>query len=54
VTEQEKATRIEVDWFYDGSAWGQYVDYLASDNIIEKPYKELVRPHKHEKFSYEE
>ena len=53
-TEQERATKVEVDWFYDGSTWGQYVDYLASDNIIEKPYKELVRPHKHEKFSYEE
>jgi len=53
-TEQERATKVEVDWFYDGSTWGQYIDYLASDNIIEKPYKELVRPHKHEKFSYEE
>ena len=53
-TEQERATKVEVDWFYDGSTWGQYVDYLASDNIIEKPYKELVRPHKHEKFSHEE
>ena len=53
-TEQERATKVEVDWFYDGSTWGQYIDYLASDNIIEKPYKELVRPHKHEKFSHEE
>ena len=53
-TEQERATKVEVDWFYDGSTWGQYVDYLASDNIIERPYKELVRPHKHEKFSHEE
>ena len=53
-TEQERATKIELSWFYDGTTWCQYIDYITSDHIIEKPYKELVRPHKHEKFSYEE
>ena len=53
-TEQERATKIELAWFYDGTTWCQYIDYITSDHIIEKPYKELVRPHKHEKFSYEE
>ena len=54
LTEPEEATRVELDWFYDGANWRQYIEYIASDNIIEKPYKELVKPHKHKKFSHEE
>ncbi len=54
VTMTKKSSKIEVSWFYDAHNWSDYIDYMASDNIIEKPYKELIRPHTHEKFPYEE
>jgi len=50
----KKSTKIEVPWFYDASEWNSYINYMASGNIIHKPYDELVRPRKHEKFPYVE
>ena len=50
----KKSTKIEVPWFYDAHRWDEYRKYMSSDNIIEKPYHELIRPHTHEKFPFEE
>ena len=54
VTMTNKSSKIETPWFYDAHNWSDYIDYMASGNKIEKPYKELIRPHNHEKFPYEE
>ena len=54
VTMTNKSSKIEAPWFYDAHNWSDYIDYMASGNKIEKPYKELIRPHTHEKFPYEE
>jgi hypothetical protein len=52
VTMTKKSTKIEVPWFYDAHVWAEYINYMASDQVLEKPYEELIRPHKHEKFPY--
>lgn len=49
-----KATKIEAPWFYDAHEWSQYELYMGSEHRIEKPYKALIQPHKHEKFPHEE
>tara|TARA_B100001094_G_scaffold298164_1_gene321823 strand:- start:2232 stop:3092 length:861 start_codon:yes stop_codon:yes gene_type:complete len=54
VTMTNESSKIETPWFYDAHNWSDYIDYMASGNKIEKPYKELIRPHTHEKFPYEE
>ena len=48
----KKSTKIEVPWFYDAHQWTGYKDYMSSDNVIDKPYVELIRPHQHEKFPH--
>jgi hypothetical protein len=54
VTMTKKSTKIEVPWFYDAHQWSGYKEYMSSGNVIEKPYMELIRPHRHEKFPYNE
>tara|TARA_B100000989_G_scaffold2418_2_gene1627 strand:+ start:14017 stop:14904 length:888 start_codon:yes stop_codon:yes gene_type:complete len=49
-----KTTKIETPWFYDAHKWVQYKKYMSSSNTIEKPYSELIKPHTHEKFPFEE
>ena len=44
-----RATRQEIEWFYDMSHWEKYREYLGSSQQIEKPYKGLTGPHKHVK-----
>jgi|TARA_B100000900_G_scaffold400624_1_gene404456 hypothetical protein len=51
---KKTATKIEVPWYYDAQNWSEYVDFIGSPNKIEKPYGELIRPHTHEKFPFEE
>jgi len=43
----QRATTIELDWFYDMSAWEEYRKFLGSEHSIKKPYKGLTGPHKH-------
>ena len=50
----KKSTKIELPWFYDAHQWCEYKKYMSSEHIIEKPYIELIRPHKHEKFPFEQ
>jgi len=47
--DDKRATRQEIDWFYDMSRWEKYREYLGSSQQIEKPYKGLTGPHKHAK-----
>ena len=54
VTMNQKTTKIDVPWFYDAHQWSGYLEYITSNNNLERPYRELIRPHKHEKFPYEE
>jgi|TARA_R100000455_G_C6271873_1_gene128333 hypothetical protein len=54
VMTNSKTTKIETPWFYDAHQWTQYKEYMSSDNLIKKPYSELIRPHTHEKFPFEE
>ena len=42
----------EIEWFYDVSSWSEYCNFLASENIIEIPFEDLTRPHKHVKIPY--
>ena len=49
----KKSTKIEVPWFYDAHQWSEYKKYISSNDIIEKPYSELIRTHIHEKFPFE-
>lgn len=53
-TEQDAATKVNLDWFYDAHQWIGYKEYMSSGNVIEKPYAELIRPHRHEKFPFQE
>jgi len=53
-TGQDAATKVNVDWFYDGMCWDGYISYLSSPNRIETPYSELIRPHTHKKIGDEE
>jgi len=41
----KNASKIELDWFYDLSSWGEYRNFLGSENVIEKPYKPLTGPY---------
>ena len=43
---------IEVDWYYDLSAWRSYREFLGSDKFIKTPIKELTKVHKHAKIAY--
>jgi hypothetical protein len=49
-----KTTKIDIPWFYDAHNWSDYVNYMASEHTLVKPYEELIRPHTHEKFPYAE
>ena len=42
----------EIEWFYDVSLWAGYCNFLASENIIEIPFEDLTKPHKHVKIPY--
>ena len=49
---EENATKIGLDWYYDISSWGGYRDFLASEFSIEKPPEALTKAHKHAKLPY--
>jgi hypothetical protein len=49
---EEKATKIDLDWYYDISNWKGYRDYLGSDFFIEKPPGHLTKSHQHAKIPY--
>jgi hypothetical protein len=45
---------FETEWFYDISTWDGYTDYIASGNLIKKPYEPLTKTHQHNKLLEEE
>lgn len=47
------ANKIAVDWFYDAHSWEKYVSYIASDNIIARPFEAFVKPRIHTKIAQE-
>lgn len=51
---EEKATKVDLDWYYDISSWRGYRNFLASNFSIETPPEALTKPHKHAKLPYEE
>jgi hypothetical protein len=46
---EEDAEKIELDWFYDMSAWQEYRNFLGSENTVKKPYEGLIKPRLHAK-----
>jgi len=48
------ATIHPLDQFYDLSCWDEYKAFLCqeNDNLIKKPYKELIKAHQHVKLPY--
>jgi hypothetical protein len=53
VKTSKKSTKIEVPWFYDARQWSDYERYVGAEHIIDRPYEELIKPRRHEKFPYE-
>jgi hypothetical protein len=51
---ENRATKIEVEWYYDLSRWDEYCSFLGSDYFVETPKEELTKPHKHVKIPYTE
>ena len=51
--DETNGAKVELDWFRDISTWGVYRDFLASEYIIETPYKPLTGPYKHGKLCME-
>tara|TARA_E500000331_G_scaffold336248_1_gene363154 strand:+ start:2787 stop:3668 length:882 start_codon:yes stop_codon:yes gene_type:complete len=49
---EESSVKHEIEWFYDVSSWPKYCDFLSSKNIIEIPFEDLTKPHKHVKIPY--
>ena len=45
---------LPVEKFYDLSQWNEYRSFLCQENdkLIKKPYKELIKAHKHVKLPY--
>ncbi len=53
VKTSKKSTKIEVPWFYDARQWSDYERYVGAEHTIDRPYEELIKPRRHEKFPYE-
>ncbi len=44
---------IDLEWHYDVSDWQNYIDYLSSDNLLDKPLDDLTRPRQHVTIPYD-
>ena len=45
-------TSVDLEWHYDVSTWSGYVEYISSNNLIEKPLDDLTRPRQHVTIPY--
>ena len=45
---------VELDWYYDVSMWASYVEYISSNNLLDKPLDDLTRARQHVKIPYKE
>ena len=45
-------TSVDLDWYHDVSSWSGYVEYISSNNLIEKPLSDLTRPRQHVTIPY--
>ena len=45
-------TSVDLEWHYDVSTWSGYVEYISSNNLIEKPLSDLTRPRQHVTIPY--
>jgi len=43
---------IDLEWHYNISSWQEYVDYISSDNLVDKPLDDLTRPRQHVTIPY--
>jgi hypothetical protein len=49
---EQACNKVDLPWFFDISNWAGYRDFLASNNVIETPAKNLTMPHQHVKIPY--
>jgi hypothetical protein len=45
-------TSVDLDWYHDVSSWSGYVEYISSNNLIDKPLDDLTRPRQHVTIPY--
>ena len=43
---------IDLEWHYNISSWQDYVDYISSDNLVDKPLDDLTRARQHVTIPY--
>jgi len=43
----------DLEWHYNICNWQNYVDYLSSDNLLDKPLDDLTRPRQHVTIPYD-
>ena len=51
---EKKATKVDLEWYYDLSNWSEYERFLGSKYSIEVPEESLTKPHIHVKLPYRE
>ena len=44
---------IDLQWHYNICNWQNYIEYLSSDNLIDKPLDDLTRPRQHVTIPYD-
>ena len=44
---------IDLQWHYNICNWQSYIEYLSSDNLIDKPLDDLTRPRQHVTIPYD-
>ena len=45
-------TSVDLEWYNDVSTWSGYVEYISSNNLIDKPLDDLTRPRQHVTIPY--
>jgi hypothetical protein len=45
-------TSVDLGWYHDVSSWSGYVEYISSNNLIDKPLDDLTRPRQHVTIPY--
>lgn len=44
---------VDLEWHYNISSWQNYVEYISSGNLINKPLDDLTRPRQHVTIPYD-
>lgn len=52
--EEKRATKINLDWYYNISNFEEYCSYLGSGNLIKVPYEDLTAAHTYAKLACDE